>query len=195
MNRVASLVVAAALVLVGTAVVTARVKVQVHRDKACDFTTLRTYAWHPSGAGEIKVLHAGGDDAKEVQAVLDPVIRQAAEQGLASRGLKVAASPTDADVYVTYYVLIGAGTSSQAMGQFIGNAPEWGIPPFTGSTTSLQIYEQGSLVLDVVSRAGQATVWRGIAQAEIDRQRTIAQRNDRIRDAVRDMFRKYPALK
>jgi hypothetical protein len=181
-----------ALVVVAT--VAAKVKIQTHRDKAFDFKTVRTYAWHPSGAGEVKILQATDEDPGKLQAQLDPVIRQAVEGGLAERGLTPAAGD-DADLYVNYYLLIGASTSTQYLGQFVGSAPEWGLPPIMGSTTSLKIYEQGSLILDVVGRAQKSVIWRGIAQAEIDRLRKEAERLERVRGAVRDMLQKFPKVK
>jgi hypothetical protein len=186
--------VALVLVLVVVSAAAAGVKARSQRDKKFDFTTVRTFAWHPEGAGEVKILALTGDDPKLLQAQLDPVIRDAVERSLGDRGLSPAPAGT-ADAHVYYYLLVGANTSSQELGQFIGNAAEWGLPPITGSTTSLKIYEQGSLVLDVVARQSDKVVWRGIAQAEIDRGRTQDARADRVREGVRQMVKDYPRLK
>jgi hypothetical protein len=188
--RLLTAVIALALILPASA----KVKIRTQREKAFDFKTVRTYAWHPSGAGDVKVLQATADKPETIQAMLEPTIREAVEQGLAARGLQPLASDR-ADVYVNYYLLIGPNTSSQYMGQFIGNAPEWGLPPFAAATTSLKVYEQGSLVLDVASRLEKSVIWRGVAQAEIDRQRTVSQRDERVREAVRSMLQKFPSVK
>ena len=37
------------------AVVMARAKIEVQRDKKFDFATLKTWDWNPSGPGEVKV--------------------------------------------------------------------------------------------------------------------------------------------
>jgi hypothetical protein len=194
--RAVTIVLLATAVAVGAgSAVAAKVKVNVQKEKTFDFGTVRTYAWHPDGAGDVKMLQANQEEGPRIKAQLDPVIRQAVEQGLAARGLRPAPSAADADVYVNYYLLIGAGMSSQYLGQFIGNAPEWGLPPIAGGTTSLEIYEQGSLVLDLASRVQKSVIWRGTAQAEIDRQRDEAARRERVRDAVRRMIEKYPKVK
>jgi hypothetical protein len=35
-------------------------------------------------------------------------------------------------------------------------------------------------------------VWRGIAEAQVDRQRSPAERDKRIREAVAELLKKYP---
>jgi hypothetical protein len=195
MARITTLLLAVTLALV-CASVEAKVKIKVQRDKQFDFTTIRTYSWHPSGGGEVKVLQAStvSDDPEVLRAALDPVIRRAVEEGLNGRGLTLV--PADqADVQVYYYLLVGAGVTSQHMGQFVGAVPEWGLPPFAGATTSLDVYEQGSLVLDLASPRQKSVIFRGTAAAEIDRRRDAASRNARVRDAIGDMLRKFPAVK
>jgi hypothetical protein len=194
MKRLIAVASLAAVVVLTALPDAAGVKVRTQRDKAFDFSTLRTYAWHPDGFGDVKVLTTTGGDPEAIRAQLEPAIRQAAEQGLAARGL-TAAPAEQADVYVNYYLLLGAGISSQHLGQFIGNASEWGLPPISGATTSLEMYEQGSLVLDVSGRTQKHVIFRGVAQAEIDRQRTPEARRDRVRGAVRDMLNDFPRRK
>jgi hypothetical protein len=92
-------------------------------------------------------------------------------------------------------LLLGPGTSAQVAGQFIAPVPEWGIAPFSAQTTSLEVYEQGTLILDLSSRTKQVIVFRGSAEAAIDRTRTPEQRNKIVRDAILDMLKKVPTKK
>jgi hypothetical protein len=172
-------------------VVSAKVKIDVLHDPEFDFRPLKTFAWHPDGAGEVKVLVKYGGDPIKLRERFEPVIKPVVEQELAKKGLTAASGGTP-DVYASYYLLITAGDSSQAMGQFISPTMEWGVPPFQGATQSLNIYEQGSLILDLSSPALKSAVWRGVAKAEIDRQRSEPKRDARIQEAVREMFKKYP---
>lgn len=182
----------AALVLASAAaVVSAKVKIDVMHDPEFDFRPVRTFAWHPDGAGEVKVLVKNSGDPEALQQRFEPVITPAVEQELAKKGVTPALGGRP-DVYASYYVLITAGDSSQYMGQFISPTMEWGVPPFAGATQSLKIYEQGSLILDLSSPSLKSAVWRGIAKAEIERQRSEPQRDARIREAVREMIKKYP---
>jgi hypothetical protein len=169
----------------------AKVKIKTQYDKTFDFSKLHTYAWHPKGAGELKLLEQSGDDPARLKAMLDPIIQSEVERQLKAKGLVPATGGTP-DLYVTYYVLIGPNASSQYMGQFVGAAPDWGLPPFGGATQALKIYEQGSLILDLVAPALDSAVWRGLADTEVDRQLTPAQREQRIRGAVADMLKKFP---
>jgi len=193
MKSCSKLLVALALVAGLAVVVAAKVKVQTQYDKQFKFAGLHTYAWHPTGKGDVKLLQASGENPAALRAQLEPMVVRAVEGALARRGFTPASASPDLEVY--YYVLIGPGISAQTMGQFIAPVPEWGIPPFTPATSSIDMYEQGSLIVDLAAPSLGAMVWRGSAQAEIDRSRNQQDREKRIRDAVDDMFNKFPPKK
>ena len=96
-----------------------------------------------------------------------------------------------AGLKVYYCVLIGAGTNAQVMDNSSRRFPR-GIPPFDAGTSALEVYPQGTLIIDLSSPAAQAMVWRGSAQTEIDFQASDATREKRIRESVQDMFKKFP---
>jgi hypothetical protein len=78
------------------------------------------------------------------------------------------------------------------MGQFMAPTMEWGLPPFQGVATSYSIAERGSLVIDLYSQSRKLVVWRGMIQANINLERTDAQRNASISEAIGDLFKKLP---
>jgi hypothetical protein len=170
---------------------TAKVRISAHRDEAFDFRGLRTWAWHPTGAGDVRMALTPDDNPAAVRQRFEPTIKDAVRQELARRRLNPAAAE-QADLHVIYYLLISTNMSAQTLGEFAPAVPDWGLPPFSGATTSLRVIEQGSLVLDVTSRARTSLVWRGVAQAEIHRQRTDAERQVRIRDVIRQLIDKFP---
>jgi len=181
-----------ALVL-STVLVAADVKVKTAQDKDFNFKGLKTYAWHPDGIGEVKVLQNTKDDPVDLKRRFEPIFVDALTQGLASRNLTlVTESP---ELYVNYYLLIGPGSSSQNMAMFLPPISYWGLPTFVPATTSLQIYEQGSLVIDVSSVSQGTIVWRGLAVAEVDRGRTEDERAQRIRDGIASLMKKFPSTK
>jgi hypothetical protein len=137
------------------------------------------------------MLQNTDDNPEEIRKLLEPTILAAVDQELAKRGFTLAASGQP-DLFVDYYVLIGPGVTSQYQGQFVGAVPAWGLPDFAMSTSSLQAYEQGSLIIDVISIKERQIVWRAVAAAEIDRSRTPAQRAKIITDAVTGMLKKFP---
>jgi hypothetical protein len=84
---------------------------------------------------------------------------------------------------------------AQVIGQFLPPVTEWGVPPFTASTQSLEIITRGSLVLDAVSTALNRVVWRGVAQTDVDESRSDAQTTAIINDAVHGLVKRIPLKK
>ena len=170
---------------------TARVKVEVQRDQKFDFATLKTWTWNPSGPGNVYVWVTAESKSEPVKRTYEPVIMMAVEAELARKGL-TRVTGGEADFTVTYYVLITVSTDSQQMGQFLPPVTQFGIPAFAPATTSLKIFPQGSLVLDIGSPNQDHVVWRAVAQAEVELDKTEAQRSARLRNIVRDVLAKLP---
>ena len=59
--------------------------------------------------------------------------------------------------------------------------------PSAPATTSLKIYPQGTLVMDVASPDQNHVVWRAVAQAEVELDRTEPQRAARLQSIIRDL--------
>jgi hypothetical protein len=174
--------------------VAAKVKVQAEGDKTFAFASLKTWTWNPSGAGDVKVWVSSKSDPAPIKRAYEPVIMQAVDDQLSKRGFaRAGGSPPD--FYMTYYVLVTLGMSAQEMGQFLPAVTEWGVPPFTPSTTAFKTYPDGSIVLDVTSRAADRVVWRGLAQSEIDLDKSEAERVERLRDIIKEMLSKFPPKK
>jgi uncharacterized protein DUF4136 len=54
--------------------------------------------------------------------------------------------------------------------------------------TDVELYEEGSLLLDIVDVGERRLVWRGIAQAKMDPTPTPEERNERVRVALHAML-------
>src|SRR5215203_3045482 len=80
-----SLATALAFSLGGGLLMAAGLKVRVQKDKTFDFTTARTWAWHPTGAGEVVMAVTADDNPAAMKARFEPVIKSAVEQELAAR--------------------------------------------------------------------------------------------------------------
>jgi len=190
-NRCKQALVVVAVLALAVAVVQAGVKVRAEFDKEYDFSKARTFGWHPDGAGEVKLLMREGGDPEQIRARWEPTIKDAVEREMTKRGLAAATSGVP-DLYLNYYFLSGPNSEAQTRGQFIGAVPPWGLPDFEMTTTSLKIFEQGTLILDIIDGPKRQIVWRGIAEAEVDRQRTPVEREKRLREAVVELLKKYP---
>jgi uncharacterized protein DUF4136 len=166
----------------------AGVDVRAEFDKKFDFAKVRTWAWNPAGAGEVKMARTPDDDPEVVRKRAEPIIKESVAAELASRKLQL--SDANPDLTLTYYLLLTVGSSTQTLGQFLPPVAEWGLPPFTPQTQSLTVVERGSLVLDLSSDG--RVVWRGIAQAKIKWEDDSARREALLRGAVRDLLKRFP---
>jgi len=182
--------VAAVWVTAGTTFDAAKkIKIKTQVDDRFSFDGLHAWTWSPDGTGQVKMATTANADPEALRQRVDPVIVPLVEQELSKKGFT---KSEKADLIVNYYVLVTVGQSSQYMGQFVGSIPQWGLPPFEGSTTALRAFPVGTLLIDIVSPSEKAVVWRGAAQAELDLEAPQEQRKQRLEQAVRDVLAKFP---
>lgn len=164
------------------------VDVRVEHDKAFDFRPMKTWAWNPSGAGDVIMARTKDDDPAAMKQRFEPVIFDAVMTEMTRRKMQQATSTPD--LTVTYYVLLTTNMSSQTIGQFLPATVAWGLPLFAPATQSLEVMNQGSLVLDLSSKG--TVVWRGVAESKIQIGTDIKKREALVREGVRDLLRRYP---
>ena len=193
-HLVAVVVALAVCVCVTTGLQAAKTKIKADADRKFDFSGVRTWAWAADGAGDVIMARSSKDDPAPVKQRVDPVIVGAVARELGLRGW-TPASAGPPDVTMHYYLLVTVGMEAQVFGQFLPAVPEWGVPPFSGGTQSLNIIQRGSLVLDAVSTSLARVVWRGVGQSDIDKLRSDAERDALINDVVHDLVRKLPRKK
>lgn len=186
-SRLVAFAAATAVVLVGT-MINARVDVKVEFDKAFDFKSVRTWAWNPQGPGELKMARTKDDDPEVWRRRAEPIIVEAVATEMSRRGLQVTTAAPD--LLVTYFLLLTTNMSTQSVGQFLPATAAWGLPPFAPATQSLEVMNAGSLVLDLSAKG--TVVWRGVAQAKIKIDADDKRREALLREAVRDLLRRYP---
>jgi hypothetical protein len=194
MNIKLTCVVAAATAVLLSGDLSAKIKVRVQSAPKYDGAGLKTWAWATDGPGQVIMARSSQDDPAPIEKTFGPTIVDAIAKELGARGL-TAAEVAKADLHAHYYLLIAVGFNNQQFGQFLPAVPEWGIPPFSGGNQAYEIISTGSVVLDLYSTAAKRIVWRGIAQAEIDHEKTDEQRHERIREGIHDLLEKYPKQK
>jgi hypothetical protein len=128
------------------------------------------------------------DDPDAMRKRAEPIIAEAVVAEMSRRGLQLTADGPD--IVVKYYLLLSVGSSAQELGQFLPATTMWGVPPFAPATQSLEIMNQGSLVLDLSAK--NTVVWRGVAQAKIQTDADDKRRSALIREAVRDLLKRFP---
>lgn len=186
-----ALVIAVAAATIGGGLEAAKTDVTVDYDMRFKFAGLRTWRWHPDGAGDVKLAMSRDDNPAEVAATVDPIIVPAVERELTANGL--VRGDGDTDFFLHYYALVTVGESRQVQGQFLPAVANWGVPPvLLGNSTSLEIYPVGTLVLDVTAVSTKQVVWRGVARRKLDINRSGAERRTEIEKAVRELLKKFP---
>ena len=176
-------------VLLSGLVVLARVDVKVEYDKTFDFKPVRTWSWPADGAGQVMVARTQEDDPTVMKQRAEPIIIDAVTKELPRRGLQ-AATGGAGDVTIGYYLLMSTSMNAQTMGQFLPATVGWGLPPFAAATQSFEMMNAGALVLDVTAKG--TVVWRGLAQAKITLDASPSKRESLLREAVRDLLKKFP---
>jgi hypothetical protein len=178
----------------GDRVVAADTDITVDYDKTFSFAGLSTWAWHPDGAGDVRLALTPDDDPKRVAARIEPVILPATERTLAGRKVtRVAADK--AQLWLHYYALLTLKDFAQVHGQFLPALPEWGIPPFAASTSAIGVYPVGTIIMDITVPGGNRIVWRGAARREVNFESSDQKRREVIERAVRDLFKEFPPRK
>ena len=181
----------AAAVVAAVQIGAAAVKVHVDLDKAFDFRKVNSWAWGVPEAGWVMAARTPTDDPEAIRRRVEPIVMAAVDAEMPGRGLTPAAYAPD--VTVKYYLLLTMGDQAQTIGQFLPGSSAWGMPPFLASTQSLKIIQQGSLAIDF--SANGAIVWRGVAAAEIKPELNDDKRAALIREAVREILKRYPQKK
>jgi len=184
---------AAVSIAAGIPLGAAKTDISIDFDKSFSFAGLRTWTWHPDGAGDVKMALTADDDPKQVAARVDPIIMPSVERELGARGFTQAKD--NADLFVHYYVLVSVKQFEQTHGQFLAPVPEWGVPPFTASTSAYGIYPFGTLLLDVTSPVRKAIVWRGSAARKINLEKPDTERRKILENAIRDLLKQFPPKK
>jgi hypothetical protein len=166
----------------------AAVKVRTQADPAFDFMAARTWAWQAKDPGRVILARTQADDVESVQRQAEPVIMQVAGAQMSRRGFSPASGTPD--LTLTYYLLLSIGASAQTLGQFLPSVTQWGVPPFAPVSTSLELIEQGSLVIDISAKG--AVVWRGIGEAKIKPDLDRREREALLREAAEEILQRVP---
>ena len=189
-HALALLVILAALALLSERAL-ARVDVNIEFDPKFDFSKVKTWAWSASGHGDVKMARTQTDNPEVYKQAAEPIIVDAITTELTARGLRSAeTSAAPPDITAVYYLLLSTNVTAQTMGQFLPNTTAWGLPPFLATTQSFEVFNRGALVIDLSS--GSNVVWRGVAQSNIKIDADQKKRESLIREAVRDLIRRYP---
>ena len=148
-------------------------------DTEADFSKLRTYAWHTASG-----------DVPAVDSLTQKRIVRAVDDALAARGYRKDEGNPDFKVFTL--ASINQRISSQPVTTAYGYGWRHGYA-FEG--TEVTSYDEGTLVVDIISPGTKSLLWRGKARATIDPDRTPEEREERIRGAAFKILELFPPPK
>ena len=161
-------------------------------DAAVDFSVLHSYDWLPSP--RIK----SGDPAIQYDSLMEQRVKSAVEVQLAAKGFRRQAEHPD--VLVTYHVAVDRKISVTYLNELYGYGPGWGVGyrrnmlhyGYPSSEAIVTEYQQGTLIIDIVSASDKQLIWRGTASDEVYPDNSAEAREKRVREAVQKILALFP---
>jgi len=151
-----------------------------------DFTRYNTFGWMEN-TGRTNDPRVSGD-------LMDQRFRRAIESELAAKGLQKMASGQP-DLLVGYQALLDERVDVRTVNTYWGNT--WGYRGvYAGGVAATETYASeytyGTLIIDVFDRSRKELVWRGAGEGRVDAARDPAERQERINEAVYQIFEAFP---
>jgi len=148
-----------------------------------DFSTAHTFDWYPPPLT---------GDPRLDSPLLDGRIRSAVSAELQKRGLQPADGDA-ADLLVTFSKALADRVEYHVVNRHYGYEPGWGMQRRPGATsTYVDAYTEGSLILDLIDARTQKLVWRGHVSGRVKEKLPEAQRQARLQKAVADLLADFP---
>jgi hypothetical protein len=162
-------------------------RVSTDYDPDTDFSGLRSYDWLP--APVIKT----GDPEVTYNSLIESRIRSSVNEILQARGYRL--STESPDFLLAYHVNIDNKESVTYINDLYGYDPGWGYRGgwvFPRTEVMVTEYKQGTLVLDIVRAGNRQLIWRGVASDDVYADDTPADKQEKIRAAVKEMLSQFP---
>jgi hypothetical protein len=167
--------------LAGLVLVTACASIDVssYVERGYDVSRLQTYAWGPQSAVPT------GDPRLDSNPFFDEHVRGAIDVQLAMQGRE--RTPRNPDVLVHYHANMTQRIDTKDLDRLAGACERGGCQP--------EVYDAGTIVIDLVDARTHALVWRGWAEGSmegvVDDQ---AWMEARINKAITRILRRLPRL-
>jgi hypothetical protein len=112
------------------------------------------------------------------------------------------AEAEQADFLVSYHLVMEEKLDPRSYDQMVGFglwAPSYRYPSslFYRSSfdTSVTVYNQGSLIVDMVDAKTQKPIWRGVSQKRINKALTPQQQRELLTKAIKEVLAQFPPAK
>ena len=149
--------------------------------RGTDFTAYRTYEWGPAD------MLPTGDPRLDNNAVFKDHFEGAVEKALAARGFERAAPGSTPDLLVHYHATVTERLVVNEVDRRFGECPSYDCGPRT------EVFEAGTLLIDLVDARARQLVWRGWAEDSLAGALANQDRLERFIDrAVTGMMLRLP---
>ena len=147
-------------------------------DPAVDFSAFSTYDWI--------------DSQGQIDNITSSRIRTSVDAAMAERGFNQSSS--DPDLAVSYQVTSAERRSFNTVNAGWGGGYRWGGwgMGMGTSTTTENVWNEGTLILAIFDTGTKNLVWTGSATTDIDGSRSPEDRQRLVDDAVGRMMRDFP---
>lgn len=189
MNRLLALVITAGLTLGLAGCGTPRITTDFDHD--ADFGAIATYAWQDSDLTNVE--ESGLDPV-----VIDRTIRDAVDERLAAKGLRLVTDDAAADAWVVYHASVErkVQVSTIQTPSMSRSTTRWTYNPLPPSsyrgTGDMYEYDAGTLLLYLIDPATEKPIWRGLSEGVVSPSRSVEERQASIDEAVAAMLAKFP---
>jgi len=159
------------------------IEVTTSQDPKADFSKIRTWAWY-------ETINNDAPDP-DLSEIARRRIKNCIQSELEARGYSW--GPTDkADMLIKWVAVSGGSVDLAPVGFRYGIDDPLTRGPVTGPPN----LSEGSLVIDVLSnQSPRKVIWRGVAEATVNRSLPDEERQERIRLAVAKTFASFPSRK
>jgi len=178
MNRRTALVVA---LLTSAALACSSMTIETHADPQASFSEFKTYNWMPNPRGV----------DRRVGPQVAAWIIEAVEGQLAVKGFEKLDEP-DTDFKVGYQAAVQGTMEVSYVDSYYGYGVQSWFRGGEQQQSAARYYDKGSIVIDIVDSRANRLVWRGVAEAEVDRQTDPEKLQERVREAVRKILADFP---
>lgn len=174
-----------ALLLVGGC---ASFKVNSDWDPQYDFSRLQTWRW-----ADVSQTPTGVP-AIDTDGLLAQRVMRSVEEALAERGY-VKTATSEGDFEVAWFLTVEPKTKVTTVNDYHGYGGPyrgWYGSGYGGSTTVVDTYNEGTLIIDVKEAASGQLIWRGSASARLREKADPEKSQERANEAVSAILEKFP---
>ena len=158
------------------------VRLGLDYDTSTDFSSLKTFAWHPESLRE--------DDKNLQNPLMDARIRTAIEETLISKGYRKVVLDS-ADFLVGFHFSVEKKLDVNTMNATFGYS-RYGRGGSIGYQTSVSEYDEGIIVIDIAEAETKALVWRGSGSRRVGTSNDPDKVTEKVNRAVSEILSQFP---